>query len=265
MIEWTDAAIVLSARHHGEGSAIVQLLTATRGRHAGLARGGSSSRQRGTYQPGTEVAAVWRARLADQLGNLTCEAVHGHAAGWLDDAFRLAGIGAACAVAESALPEREPHPPLYHGMAAFLACLDSEVWPAAYVRWEIELLAELGYGLGLDACAVTGTTEDLAWVSPRSGRAVSREAGEPYATKLLPLPGFLVGGGDLADEDVIAGLDLTGYFLRRHVFAPADRDLPQARLRLADMYARRVHRAETADTPDPDGPGAQTPEPEGSP
>ena len=259
MIEWTDAAIVLSARPHGEGSAIVQLLTATRGRHAGLARGGSSARQRGTYQPGTEVAAVWRARLADQLGNLTCEAVHGHAAGWLDDPFRLAGIGAACAVAESALPEREPHPPLYHGMVAFLACLDAEVWPAAYVRWEVELLAELGYGLGLDACAVTGATDDLARVSPRSGRAVSREAGAPYAEKLLPLPGFLVGGGRLDDEDVIAGLDLAGYFLRRHVFAPADRDLPQARLRLADMFARRLHGASGRDDA-----GSDMIEPEGS-
>src|SRR3546814_8253948 len=149
------------------------------------------------------VAAVWRARLAEHLGNLVCEPVHGHAAGWLDDAFRLAGIGAACAVAESALPEREPHPPLYRGMTALLACLDSEVWPAAYVRWEVEILAELGYGLGLDACAVTGETADLVWVSPRSGRAVSREAGEPYADRPPPLPDFLVGGGGLSDEDVI--------------------------------------------------------------
>ncbi len=261
MIEWEDAAVVLSARPHGEGSAIVQLLTSTRGRHAGLARGGSSSRQRGTYQPGTEVEAVWRARLSDHLGNLTCEPVHGHAAGWLDDAFRLAGIGAACAMAEAALPEREPHPPLYHGLVAFLGCLASEVWPAAYVRWEVELLAELGYGLNLEACAVNGATMDLVWVSPRSGRAVSRAAGEPYSDKLLPLPRFLVGGGDLADEDVIAGLDLTGYFLRRHVFAPADRDLPQARLRLADMFARRVRKAELPDAPSPD---PAPPEPEGS-
>ena len=237
-MEWSDEAIVLSGRRHGEGSLVVQLLTREHGRSPGLVRGGASSRMRGTFQPGNEVTATWRARLAEHLGWYACELVRNNAAAWLDDAARLAAVGSACAVAETALPEREPHPVLFEGLRALLGGLDSEVWPAIYVRWEVELLTELGYGLDLSACAATGGTGDLAFVSPRTGRAVSRDAGEPYRERLLRLPGFLTGGGELSAADMADGLDLTAYFLRRHVYDPAGRELPPARARLADMFQR---------------------------
>jgi len=238
-MEWVDEGFVLSARPYGEGSAILHALTRSHGRHAGLVRGGASSRLRGTLQPGNAVDLVWRARLADQLGNYSCELKRSHAAPWFDDQARLAAVGAACAVAEAALPEREPHPAVFDGLGALLGCLDSEAWPAAYVGWELGLLAELGFGLDLAACASTGGNDDLAFVSPRTGRAVSASAGEPWRDRLLPLPGFLIGRGNLTDEAVAAGLDLTGHFLERHVMHPANRALPAARTRLVDCFRRR--------------------------
>jgi DNA repair protein RecO (recombination protein O) len=234
VIEWVDEAVVLSARTHGEGGAIAQLLTRERGRHAGLVRGGASARRRGLLQAGNLVRATWRGRLAEHLGALVCEPVRGHAAVWLDDALRLAGIAAACALAEAALPEREPHPKLYAGLLAFLEGLDGSHWPALYVRWELGLLDELGFGLDLRACALTGSTESLAWVSPRSGRAVSAAAGEPWRDRLLRLPGFLAGSGEIGPAALADGLALTRFFLARDVFAPLHRDLPPARARLVD-------------------------------
>lgn len=238
MIEWTDDAIVLSARPHGEGSAVLQLLTRTHGRHAGLVRGGGSRRMKGVLQPGNAVAVQWRARLAEHLGSCTVELTRNHWADWLEDADRLCGLDAICAVSEASLPERESHEGVYQGVQAFLRHLGEDLWPALYVRWEIGLLGALGYGLDLASCAVTGASDDLVYVSPRSGRAVSRQGGEPYREKLLPLPAFLLGRRMPTPADVVDGLDLTGHLLRRHVLHPANRDLPASRLRLVDRMQR---------------------------
>lgn len=238
-MEWTDEAIVLSARRHGETSAVVHLLTRARGLHAGLARGGAGPRGRGLYQAGNRIAAHWRARLAEHLGTLTGELVEAHAAALIDDPLRLAALSSACAVADAALPERQPCATLFDGLAVLIAILKSEAqWPAAYVRWEIGLLDVLGFGLSLDACAATGHNDDLAYVSPKTGRAVGRVAGEPYRDRLLPLPGFLIGRGAADHEAVLDGLRLTGRFLERHVFAPHDRAPPPARERFVERFSR---------------------------
>jgi len=256
-MDWSDEGIVLAARKHGESALIVQLLTRAHGRHAGLVRGGAGRRLRGVFEPGNQVTAHWRARLADHLGAYVCEAARSHAAALLDDPERLAALTAACAVAEAALPEREPHAAIYQGFLALLDALGREnggragelaLWGEVYVRWELGLLGELGYGLDLSACAATGRNDELAYVSPRTGRAVSLSAGEPYREKLLALPDMLVGRppgtpGEAALE-IAQGLRLTGHFLARHVFAPLDRDLPMARGRL-------VERIDTLARPDP--------------
>ena len=240
-MDWSDEGIVLSARKHGESAALVQLLTKSHGRHAGLVRGGASKKNFGVYQPGNVVAACWRARLTEHLGGLTGELVRSYAAQVLNDADRLAGLSAACAVAEASLPERQPHPTVFAGIRAVLDSLAGEVaWPAVYVRWEIGLLADLGFGLDLRRCAATGETEDLIYVSPRSGRAVSRTSGAQYHDRLLPLPGFLVGRTECSADDVVEGLRLAGHFMRRHVFAPQNRDLPAARARLHERLCRQA-------------------------
>ncbi len=234
-MEWTDEGIILSARKHGETSAIVTLLTRAYGRHAGLVRGGAGKGARGVLQPGNRVEARWRARLAEHLGTLTCEMNHAFAAAVLDDADRLAALSAACAVAEAALPEREPFPPVYDGLLALLGAIENDVWPVAYIRWELGLLTQLGFGLDLSECAATGRNDQLAYVSPKSGRAVSMAAGEPYKGKLLALPAFLAGGGNGATPGALLdGLRLTGHFLEHHVFAAMNVTMPAARRRLEE-------------------------------
>ena len=248
-MDWTDDAIVLSTRRHGESAAVVSLLTRARGRHAGLVRGGfgrgrSGGAARAALQPGTAVSATWRARLSEHLGSLTCEPVRSHAAPLLDDVVGLAALASACAVLDSALPEREPHAGLYEALDLLLSRISQGPgWEPDYVRWEAALLAALGYGLDLTACAATGATTDLTHVSPRTGRAVSRAAAEPYRDRLLPLPAFLSSdpqrsaqpsGGDLSD-----GLKLTGHFLAQEHFALLDRSLPPARERLVTLLQRR--------------------------
>lgn len=238
-MEWNDAGIVLSARKHGETSAILTLLTRAHGLHVGLVRGGAGKRARGVLQPGNRVEARWRARLSEHLGTFTCELTATFAAALLDDPPRLAGLSAACAVVEAALPERQPHGAVFDGLAAFLGALGSDAWPSAYVKWELGLLRELGFGLDLSRCAATGQTDQLAYVSPKSGRAVSRAAAEPYKARLLPLPPFLLAEGEAGDAGQVAdGLRLTGYFLERHVFGQHDRPPPPARLRLAGRLGR---------------------------
>lgn len=237
-MEWSDDAIVLSGRRLGEGSLVLELLTREHGRSSGLVRGGTSPRLRGVVQCGNEVRANWRARLAEHLGAYTCELVRNRSARWLDDPARLGAIRSACAMAEATLPEREPHPVLYEGLLSLFESLESAAWPAVYLRWEVELLRELGYGLDFSACAASGATVDLAFVSPRSGRAVSRAAGAPYASRLLHLPSFLTGSGSMAAADMTGGMEMTGYFLSRHIFTPAGRALPPARARLAESFAK---------------------------
>ncbi|MFO0995195.1 MAG: DNA repair protein RecO [Alphaproteobacteria bacterium] len=238
-MDWSDEGIVLSARRHGESAAIAVLLTEAHGRHAGLVRGGSGKRARGVLERGNRVHASWHARLEEHLGTFRCELVQSTAAGMLDDPLRLAVLSSACAVAEAALPEREPHPLVYAGLARVLDSLEGDAWGETYVRWELALLGDLGFGLDLGACAATGETESLAYVSPRTGRAVSLAAGEPYKDRLLALPGFLLEEGGVAEPAALsAGLGLTAHFLAQHVLAPHGRTLPDARFRLAERIAR---------------------------
>lgn len=237
-MDWSDRGIVLSARKHGETSLIVQLLTEQHGRHAGLVRGGASSRARGLYQPGNLLAAHWRARLAEHLGSYVCELITGSAARLLDNGGKLAALSSACALAEAALPEREPHADVFESFATLVDVLSAGggAWGADYVRFEVRLLASLGFGLDLASCAATGTNDDLAYVSPKSGRAVSLSAGEAWRDRLLPLPPFLLADVAPASGEIAQGLALTGYFLERHVFEPQGKRLPAARLRLAERF-----------------------------
>jgi DNA repair protein RecO (recombination protein O) len=240
-MEWRDTGFVLNTRRHGESALIVELLTAEHGRHAGLVRGGQSPRRRALLQPGNLLTASWRGRLPEHLGAFECELVEVHAAQLLDDPDRLAALSAAAALLLAALPEREPHADLYAAFAGLLAALDSPGgWAAAYVRWECRLLAALGFGLDLGHCAATGSSQNLAYVSPRSGRAVSREAGLPYRDKLLPLPEFLWRAASAGPADIVAGLSLTGHFLRNHVLAPHAGRMPEARERLLERMRRHA-------------------------
>lgn len=240
-MDWTDDAIVLAQRRHGETSTIVSLLTRERGRHAGLVQGGASSKARPLWQPGNLVRAQWRARLAEHLGHVRGELLSAHAAHALDDPLCLAGLMAACATIDGALPEREPHPALFLGLDALLSALGHPGWPEIHVRLELGLLQELGYGLDLSVCALTGETEDLAFVSPRTGRAVTRAAAAPYKEKLLALPAFLAPGGPAGragPDDLAAGLALAGHFLERHVYWPHNKPLPPARERFIELLQR---------------------------
>lgn len=236
---WEGPAVVIGARPFGESGLVVTLLTEAMGRHPGMARGGQSRAQAPLWQPGNLVEARWVARLSDQLGALSGEMVHAAAALAMDDPLALDVLTAACAVAEGALPERQPHPRTFHGLVRLVVALarDPHRGVEALIRWEAALLAELGYGLDFTCCAATGATEDLVWVSPRSGRAVSAEAGMPYAGRLLPLPRFLRDDGQAGPPEWRDGLRLTGYFLERDAFGHVHRPLPAARQRLGERVA----------------------------
>ncbi len=240
MERWQDTAIVLAARPHGEGGAVVSLLTERHGRHAGYVHGAlSSARLRAGLQAGAAVQVEWQARSHDQLGSFTVEDAHGVNPAWLDDAAALAALQSVCVLLDRALPERELHPALYAGTRAFLDMLayDRVLWGAALVVWELSLLRELGFGLDLSRCVVTGDTDNLSYVSPKSGGAVSTAAAEPYKDRLLPLPAFLRGETDgLNLADVLAGLKLSGHFIEHRLFAHTTLGLPEARLRLLEFF-----------------------------
>lgn len=241
-VDWRDEGIVLSARAHGETGAILELFTREQGRHLGLVHGGAGRRMRSVLQPGNRLAAHWRARLTEHLGTYQVELVKPLAGLLMDDPLALLALSAASAIC-GVLPEREAHPALYDGYAVLLDTMqDEHVWPAVFVRWELGLLTELGFGLDLTRCAATGTRDDLAYVSPRSGGAVSRAAGEAYKERLFRLPRFLVGtqAGEATPEDVAEGLRLTGHFLDRHLYAAHDRHLPDARIRLMEKMEARA-------------------------
>lgn len=241
-MDWQDQGLVISVRPHGETSAIVEVFTALHGRHLGVVRGGAGRRASATLQPGAQVSLDWRARLEDHLGTFRVEPVRSRA-GLMADRAALSALNAVCALLHLALPEREPHAPLYAATLGFLARLEAAGpgWAGAYCRWEIALLEELGYGLDLTACAVTGGTGDLAYVSPRTGRAVSRAGAGDYAARLLPLPAFL-GAGEATSPDAEALADafrLTGHFLNRGLEPILQgRPLPEARARLAQVLAQ---------------------------
>jgi len=238
-MEFQDEAFVLSARSHGDTGAVVELLTEQHGRRAAYVAGGASRRMKPFLQPGARVVAEMRARTADQLGSARLEPVGEGPASLFDDPLALIGLNAAAAVAQGALPEREPHPGAFLAFEALMGAFAlPEVWPAIFVRFEAGLLDDLGFGLDLSRCAATGTMDDLIWVSPRTGRAVSREAGAPYADKLLPLPPFMLGAqAGLGEGDVKAGLDLTGHFLEQFVFHALNKPLPPARVWMIERLA----------------------------
>ncbi len=241
-MHWTDEGVVLSVRPHGETAAIAELFTRSHGRHLGLVHGGRSRRLRPVLQMGNHVDASWKGRLAEQLGHVTVELRKGYAAQAMMDANALSALTSLCALTRL-LPERDPHPALYEVTLFVLSFLDDpSVWPALLVRWELALLDELGFGLDLTRCAATGSTDDLIYVSPKSGRAVSAEAGEPYSDRLLRLPPFLSRQRQQAvsDQDIQDGLTLTGHFLAVRVLAPREETLPEVRSRLAEKLAGRA-------------------------
>ena len=243
-MEWTDIGIVLGARRHGEANAILELMTREHGRHLGLVRGGAGTRLRPVLQPGNSVMATWRARLEEHLGYFTVEGVDLRAAAFLPAAHALYGVTHLAALTRL-LPERDPHESVYEALDALLDRLGDAVTVAAPVaRFELQLLAELGFGLDLSSCAATGALGDLVYVSPKSGRAVSREAGEPWRERLLALPAFLAAddAATPSPEDLAAAFALTGFFLGRHLYEPRGEKLPEARAQFIAAVTRAMAR-----------------------
>src|SRR5580692_323124 len=221
-MQWTDEGIVLGVKRHGESSVILELMTLERGRHLGLVRGGgNSTRLRGVLQPGNSLRATWRARLDEHLGNYVVEGLNLRAAGFLSAAHAVHGVTHLAALCRL-LAEREPHAPIYDALETILDHLgDPRIAAAMIARFELDFLAELGFGLDLGSCAATGATTELTYVSPRSGRAVSRAAGEAYRDKLMRLPAFLQSQAEPESAaDLADAFALTGFFLDRHAFAP---------------------------------------------
>jgi DNA repair protein RecO (recombination protein O) len=245
MPEWSAPAIVLETVLYGEGDCRVAVLAEAEGAWHGLARGGASRGRAAIWQPGNLIAAKWVARLPDQLGSMTGELVHPAAALSMANPLSLAILRAACAVAAGALPEREPHPAAFLGLARLLAAIAMpEAVLPALIRWEVDLLRELGFGLDFSACAVTGAptgaNDDLAYLSPRTGRAVSRAAAGEWAPRLLKLPPFLTGDAPADLAQCRDGLALTGHFLAREAFGARHIPLPQARIALYDTVCRMI-------------------------
>lgn len=233
-MDWRDEGALLSVRRHGESAAIIEVFTLAHGRHAGVVHGGGSRRMAATLQPGTQLDVTWRARLDDQLGTFTVEPLRSRAV--LDSRLGLAGLNAVCALLHLALAEREPHLALWQRTMPLLDTLGMAGWAEDYLRWEMLLLEEMGFALELGRCALTGSREDLAYVSPRTGRAVARGAAGEWADRLLPLPPMLLGQGGASRAELAQGLALTGHFLGRSLIAMGSRRaLPEARARLLDL------------------------------
>ncbi|MEO1638436.1 MAG: DNA repair protein RecO [Pseudomonadota bacterium] len=240
MIEWQDEGVLLATRPHGETSVIVEVFAADHGRHAGVVRGGTSRKVAPSLQPGAQLSVTWKARLEDHLGSFTVEPLRSRAAAAMGDRLSLAGLNAVCGLLSQVLPEREAHPALYARTINLLDLLgQSEVWPLAYLRWEQALLDEMGYALDLASCAVTSAIENLCYVSPKSGRAVSAEGAGDWADRLLPLPPVLAGQGEANNADILQALGTTGYFIaHRLVSGLGDRPVTPARQRFLDALAR---------------------------
>ena len=241
MEEFKDTAIVLSARMHGESGAVVSVLCEEHGRFSGYLSGARSKANRAWVEPGAMVTCFWKSRVSENLGSWKFEGLKSYSALVLGDGLKLAALQAACSLCDQALPEREGHEGLFHGLGALLGMIereDWEIWAPAYVMWEIALLKELGFGLNLSEC-VAGGDRDLIYVSPKSGGAVSRVKGEPYQDKMLPLPDFLrpQGSGEVAVDQVLDGLKMTGYFLQNWAFAQHSYGIPDARLIFEQRFA----------------------------
>ena len=236
-MEFTDDGIILSARSHGETAAVAEIFTPHHGKWAGLVYGGQGRTQRPVLQPGNSVRATWKGRLNESLGHFALELTHARAGELMHDRLSLAGLTAACSIAEATLPEREAHPRAYHTMRILLDHLeDVDIWPALMARWELGLLAELGFGLTLDRCAATGASDNLVYVSPKSASAVSAEAGEPYKDRMLPLPAFLRdASAETGMAEALDGLKTTGHFIETRILHLANKELPEARRRVVEL------------------------------
>lgn len=242
-MQWVDEALILDIGKYVEHAAIVHVFSREHGRYSGISKAALSSRNRASYQPGNLVQASWKARLAEHMGTVSCELVQSLAAYVMQDALRLSAITSVCALVKLCLPERDPHPALYDTvrMLALQIAHDEDAdWLAAYARFELQLLQECGVGLDLSECAATGGREDLCYVSPKSGRAVSREAGAPYKERLLPLPSFLMRSDVPAGmPDIHASLQLTGHFLAHGWGEAHHQEIPAARGRFVAVLQRR--------------------------
>jgi len=244
-MDWTDEGIVLGARRHGEANAILEVMTRAHGRHLGLVRGGSGSRMRPVLQPGNMVRVTWRARLDEHLGHYAVEGLRLRAGEFMIAAHAAYGVTHLAALCRL-LPERDPHEQVHDTLAEILDHLTHRALAAALIaRFELQMLTEFGFGLDLDQCAATGATADLIYVSPKSGRAVSRSAGEPWQDRMLRLPAFLRGefesepaAGELSDA-----FALTGFFLERHVLEPRGLPMHDARASFIKAALRADARA----------------------
>ena len=243
-MDWRDQGILLSSRRHGETSVIIEVFTPERGRHAGVVRGGASRKMAPVLQPGAQLDVEWRARLEDHIGTFRVEPLKSRA--WtMGDRMALAGLNAVCALLLFVLPEREAHAELYRKTLILLDLLEQpEIWTLAYLNWELALLEEMGFGLDLRRCAVLGEkANDLSYISPKTGRAVSRAGAGEWADRLLPLPPCLMGHGPAPDAEILQGFEVTGHFLKNHL-APqlGNRPLPEARARYVARFAAEVAR-----------------------
>ncbi len=221
-MQWQDEAIIIGVKRHGETSVIAEVMTRTRGRHLGLVRSGRSRSMQPVLQAGNRVDAVWRARLDEHLGDFKLEPIRLRAARLMETATSVYGVQAMGALLRL-LPERDPHPHLFDALDVILDHMDDPAGAGElFVRFELAVLNDLGFGLDLTECAATGTRDDLIYVSPKSGRAVCRDAGAPYADRLLTLPSFLVEGRSVAadGQSLAAAFRLSGFFLHRHVYEP---------------------------------------------
>ncbi|MEM7058016.1 MAG: DNA repair protein RecO [Pseudomonadota bacterium] len=239
-MEWRDEGILLWVRRHGEKNAVIEALSAEHGRHAGLVRGGASNSVSALLQPGAQLSLEWNARLAEHLGNYKVDLIRSRAATIMTDRVSLACLNVVSALLVQFLPEREPNKQMYSSTLDVVDALAQQdrFWPYRYAQWELKLLEILGFGLDLSRCASTGATEDLTFVSPRSGRAVCRTAGAPFADRMLPLPSFLLGARKPQIGDVREALRMTGYFLKHWVCDAYDiQDLPESRTRLVRLLA----------------------------
>ena len=238
-MEWRDEGVVIGLKRLGESSSVLEAMTRAHGRHLGLVRGARSSRLAAALQPGNSVGLVWRARLDEHLGAFAVEPLTLRAGRFLPNALALAGLNLIAALLRL-LPERDPHESLFDVLNVVVEALDDlTLAPALLARFEARMLEECGFALDLSDCAATGAREDLVYVSPKSGRAVSAAAGAPYRDRLLPLPAFLLDGGLAPTPDEVAdAFRLTGYFLERDLFAPRGLKLPEARERVMSAMRR---------------------------
>ena len=242
-MEWRDQGILLGARPHGENAAIVEIFTPAHGRHMGVVRGGTGRKIAPILQPGAQLDVAWRARLENHIGTFSVELIRSRAAQSMSDRLALAGLNSVTALLSFGLPEREPHLTLYDQSTQLLDLLDQpDLWPLAYLRWEMHLLEVLGFGLDLSCCAATGSEEDLIYVSPRSGRSVSVAGAGVWASRLLALPPCMLGLGTAPDDEVAQALWTTGHFLHHHLAEEIlHRPVPEARARFLDQLSRRIN------------------------